>query len=95
MSLETHSYLVDKYASIIAPPEHFNTPSPAATTLEEEAGKEFISTSSAGTGKEKSAIDFDFQTSQEMGKQLITGYAQLLASSFLTLERVSGGISLF
>lgn len=40
--------------------------------------------------EDKVDLDFDFQSSQEMAKQLISGYAQLFASTYLAIESVSG-----
>lgn len=39
---------------------------------------------------EKTQFDFDISSKNDMGQQLISGYAQLLAATFLTIEKIGG-----
>jgi hypothetical protein len=41
---------------------------------------------------ENPRLDFDISTKNDMGQQLIGGYAQLLAATFLTIEKIGGFI---
>ena len=45
---------------------------------------------SAANGAGDNDIDFDFQSTKELGKQLLQGYAQVIATSYLAVSTVAG-----